>query len=99
MWTHNDVARVSVDDRWADLCVAIDAAVNAITDSEVVGCDADGDILALVDRTGFVYCCNHDSAVHAVANLHELHVRINVDVGVFTPNNPYILVLDLVLPH
>ena len=71
----------------------MDCAIDTVTDPEEVCGNADGHVLAFLYRARLVDCSNHDRAVDAVADLKELDVGVDVDVGVFTALDPHILAL------
>lgn len=94
VWRHNEVSGITINDRRGKLSERLDCTINAISNSQEICSYTDCNILTLVNSTRFVYCSYHDRAIDAVAYLHELNVRIHVDVRILTSLNAHVLILN-----
>ena len=79
------------------MSIRVDSAVNTIANPEIVRCNTQCHIFTFVDSTSLIDSRNENGTVDTVSDLHELHIGINVDIGVFTANDSHIFVLYLLV--
>lgn len=94
MGCHYQVTGVTIDDwRWK-LCIRMHSTVNTVTYSYKVRGQTDCHILAFINWACFIDGCNHNCAVIAIAYLHKLNIRVDINVRIFATLYPDILVLN-----
>jgi len=94
---HDEGSGVSEDD-WATVdSVRVELAVDTVANPQEGGGHNDVSVFAHINRAGLSDSRHHYCAVHTVADLSILDTRVNVDVGLFTGNDPDILVLQLLI--
>lgn len=97
--SHGQISGVAIDHWRTHLCVRIDYAVNAVANSHIIRCHWYLSVLTLVKSQSFIYCSYHHCAISAVADLEILHIGVNVNITILTPNNSHILILQSLIFH
>ena len=79
---------VTKDDRWTQLRVRINLAIDTVTNAKVLRCHCHCHILTLLESADACSCGHEDDTVDTFADLDAINVRTNVEVGVFAADDP-----------